>query len=637
MQSKKGVGESKATNRLRNGIIGIGVVGLTSFGGYGLYQQTLGADATELEVTTVELVDGESVEVTTKVPVLQYLVVGGEPRDIEYDSSDTRDKINYYVNNGETDAEAEEELEVKGVKDVSNERLDVEYEEISKDIKVNSVVDYGNIGVFGDNFSQTSKELINLAVEGAVTEHLAKFDDSTGKYTLVEERKGDISAKDIKDNNYALITFIDKFEPVEEVKEEETETEVTESETETESEVKEDTNSTEPVEEETETEVEEPEVEEPEVETEEDSVEEDLEVDVSKKGGTGTLLGSTITVGESENNPNENGLTLFVTYEQLEYLQEFTKSKLADHKFYKDNNITTAQGLYDKFGLYNISKDIEWLYVSELDTDKDGILGTVEGSKVVNWVEVEVPEGFGNQTGGGSLGEGEKTIEEIKEEEGEYVNDVIDSDDTGNIVGDEGSEEVYNPDGIEDTGEVEETEGNEVEIGEISDIDYGIIEGGDLPIVGDDAEVITGSNGTEGSSSTTPIGDIDINLGEATTSDNLDIRFDENGRISEVYNEAGDRIAYRDAEGNLIYDLSLTHPDRVSFENKLNRGELEVRDSSGNTAKVSTTGEILPDTGMEGTNKYMIPVAVSALVLGLGLIVFARIRGRKEDKDVEQK
>src|SRR5699024_9628385 len=112
----------KSNKGLRNSLASLGVVTALSLGGLGVYH-TLGADATELEVTYLDNEDGETVEVEGSIPVIQYLVVGGEPRDIEYERTDTKDRVSYYINN------SDEEVEIKGIKDVTESNLDVLYSE----------------------------------------------------------------------------------------------------------------------------------------------------------------------------------------------------------------------------------------------------------------------------------------------------------------------------------------------------------------------------------------------------------------------------------------------------------------------------------------------------------------------------
>lgn len=666
MQSKKGGGADnqrkdktgmssgkvmKSNKGLRNSLASLGVVTALSLGGLGVYH-TLGADATELEVTYLDNEDGETVEVEGSIPVIQYLVVGGEPRDIEYERTDTKDRVSYYINN------SDEEVEIKGIKDVTESNLDVLYSEVSDDISVNSVVDYGNIGVHGTELTQTSEDLINLKVTGDVTEHLAEYDSETGKYTLVSERDKGIPTKDIKDKDYALIAFIDKFEPVEteveeapeEDTEEETEEETEEQSKETETEGNEDT-STEDVEEDTESdegeeiepeEDKEPkEDEEPKEEPKEESKPEitgDV-VDVSKKAGTETLLGEAFVVGKSPNNPNESGLTLFVTPEQLEFFVENVNKPLNEHKFYIDNKIESVQDLYNKFGLYNISESIEWLYVEELDENGDGVMGNVPNREEINWVEIQ--ENYredmatGGPTGEGGLGEGQPTIEDEKEGLEDYDQDReenLGENPDGVIIG--GGEDVYNPDDLNDTEEsLDEGDDTEVDIG---DVEYGEVED---EYFGEDGEVVIGEetggtdSGTDTGSSTAPIEEVEIDLGRTETNNGLEVIFDESGRISEVYNSNGDRIAYRDANGNLIYDIPMTHPDRVEFENSLSNGEVVVKDGNGNTARVDKDGNILPDTGVADTNN-VIPIAVSVIALGIAVVSVAMFRRRK---DVEEK
>jgi len=312
---------------------------------------------------------------------------------------------------------------------------------------------------------------------------------------------------------------------------------------------------------------------------------------------------------------------------------------LNEHKFYIDNKIKSVQDLYNKFGLYNISESIEWLYVEELDENGDGVMGNVPDRGVINWVDIQ--ENYredmatGGPTGEGGLGEGQPSIEDEKEGLEDYDQDRdenLGENPDGVIIG--GGEDVYNPDDLNNTEEsLDEGDDTEVDVG---DVEYGEVED---EYFGEDGEVVIGEetggtdSGTDTGSSTAPIEEVEIDLGRTETNNGLEVIFDESGRISEVYNSNGDRIAYRDANGNLIYDIPMTHPDRVEFENSLSNGEVVVKDANGNTARVDKDGNILPDTGVADTNN-VIPIAVSVIALGIAVVSLTMFRRRK---DVEEK
>ena len=93
----------------------------------------VGAD--EFDVVHTDVEEEKLVDNKEELPKLHYLVVGGEPRDIEYSIEDIEGKLSYYINT------TGEEYEIEGLKDVSDGELDVMFEEVSEGFKVNSILD----------------------------------------------------------------------------------------------------------------------------------------------------------------------------------------------------------------------------------------------------------------------------------------------------------------------------------------------------------------------------------------------------------------------------------------------------------------------------------------------------------------
>lgn len=469
------------------------------------------AGADEFDVVHTDVEKEKLVDNKEELPKLHYLVVGGEPRDIEYSIEDIEGKLSYYINT------TGEEYEIEGLKDVSDGELDVMFEEVSEGFKVNSILDYGNIGFHGEgNFVLDSEDLIGLKPEGKVTEHIAQYNEETETYEILAQRAGvlPIEELEMEDEDIALITFIefdeeDKKES-KEVEEEEKETDKESEETKESKETDGDKESEEPEEEpeeeeskdtdgdkdseepkedeskdtdddkgEKEEDVEEDTESESKVEDKKDdkkddnvkkeSKEEYSEVDTSKKGGNDTFMGDILEIGVLKDEETDEELTvIYANPMQTMALMEDIGKPLSETRIYSENGIETAQDLYDKFGLYNIPKEFEELYREELDENGDGIMGNAPDKEILTGIVLGKPDV--------SDPEPETGIGELDEE------DIEESDATPDGFGieedlpsdwEDGNQDVGGEDTSVDNGTVEFPDGFDPESGvENPDLDY---------------------------------------------------------------------------------------------------------------------------------------------------------------------
>lgn len=340
-------------NKKKKGIgVPVAIVGLSTIFAMGMGNYIAGADEFDVIHNSTE----DVAENKDELPKIRYLVVGGEPRDIEYDIKGTEDSVSYVFNT------SDEKYELEDAKDVTSDTLDVVYSEVSDEFKVNSLLDYGNIALNGEgNFLPTSKELIELEVDSKVTEHIAEYDEETKTYKIIDPRYGAIPNDVLAENdNMALITFVNNIVIPEDIEEEETEDTKTE-----EKETKE---------------VEDGDDKEVEVEEEVNTD----EVDISGTAGKQTFIGGVLEIGILKGEDGEEDATaIFGSPFQLEKLQADVGKSLAETTIYSENNIKTPQDLYDTFGIYNIPEEFDLLYREELDTNKDGVMGDVKGKPLM--------------------------------------------------------------------------------------------------------------------------------------------------------------------------------------------------------------------------------------------------------------
>lgn len=440
------MGKESIKNKRNKFTYPIAVLGMTTMlmmGAGATY--VVGAD--EFDVVHTDVEEEKLVDNKEELPKLHYLVVGGEPRDIEYSIEDIEGKLSYYINT------TGEEYEIEGLKDVSDGELDVMFEEVSEGFKVNSILDYGNIGFHGEgHFVLDSEDLIGLKPEGKVTEHIAQYNEETETYEILAQRAGvmPIEELEMEDEDIALITFIefdeeDKKES-KEVEGEEKETDKESEETkeskesketdgnkeseepkedeskdtdddkESEEEKEEESKDTDDDKGEKEEDVEEDTESESKVEDEKDdnvkkeSKEEYSEVDTSKKGGNDTFMGDILEIGVLKDEETDEELTvIYANPMQTTALMEDIGKPLSETRIYSENGIETAQDLYDKFGLYNIPKELEELYREELDENGDGIMGNAPGKEILTGIVLGKPDV--------SDPESEKGIGELDEED----------------------------------------------------------------------------------------------------------------------------------------------------------------------------------------------------------------------------
>lgn len=460
----------------------------------------VGAD--EFDVVHTDVEEEKLVDNKEELPKLHYLVVGGEPRDIEYSIEDIEGKLSYYINT------TGEEYEIEGLKDVSDGELDVMFEEVSEGFKVNSILDYGNIGFHGEgNFVLDSEDLIGLKPEGKVTEHIAQYNEETETYEILAQRAGvlPIEELEMEDEDIALITFIefdeeDKKESKvveDEEKETDKESEETkesketdgdkESEEQKEEESKDtdgDKDSEEPKEDESkDTDDDKGEKEDVEEDTESESEVEDKkdddvkkeskgeysEVDTSKKGGNDTFMGDILEIGVLKDAETDEEITvIYANPMQTTALMEDIGKPLSETRIYSENGIETAQDLYDKFGLYNIPKEFEELYREELDENGDGIMGNAPDKEILTGIVLGKPDV--------SDPEPEKGVGELDEEdieESDATPDDFDIEEDLPSDWEDGNQEVGGEDTTESNGTVEFPDGFDPESGEENpDLDY---------------------------------------------------------------------------------------------------------------------------------------------------------------------
>lgn len=471
----------------------------------------VGAD--EFDVVHTDVEEEKLVDNKEELPKLHYLVVGGEPRDIEYSIEDIEGKLSYYINT------TGEEYEIEGLKDVSDGELDVMFEEVSEGFKVNSILDYGNIGFHGEgNFVLDSEDLIGLKPEGKVTEHIAQYNEETETYEILAQRAGVIPIEELEmdDEDIALITFIefdeedekeskvvedeeeetdkeseetkeskqtDVDKESEEPKEEEEESKETEGDKESDEAKEEESKDTdgdkeekeEDIEEDVEEDVEEDTESESEVEDKKDdnvkkeSKEEYSEVDTSKKGGNDTFMGDILEIGVLKDEETDEELTvIYANPMQTTALMEDIGKPLSETRIYSENGIETAQDLYDKFGLYNIPKEFEELYREELDENGDGIMGNAPDKEILTGIVLGKPDVSDPESEPG-IGD----LDEEDMEESDATPDDFDIEEDLPSDWEDGNQDVGGEDTSVDNGKVEFPDGFDPESGvENPDLDY---------------------------------------------------------------------------------------------------------------------------------------------------------------------
>lgn len=629
-------------------VIGAGaiVASTTVFGGYAQASITE-EKVKEVNIENAEQTSGEDSVVDHNLPYINYMVVGGSPTDVKFERKDT---VNKYMNLGET------EVEVEGLTEV--EDLGATYKDIESSVKLGSVISLGNVGLYGEPTTELtlgSEDFINLKPVGAVEEYVMEYNKEDKEYKLLGKySETDLTLKEVADKDLSIVAFINDFQEEEEAL---AKAEEAKKEEESKSESEEDK------EEETVEESEESD-ESDKSEKEEDSEESEEEEEPKLERGNADFMGQPIVVEEN----NGDGV-LILTPNQFSALVEDADKPYTEKRIYKDAEVTNEEEVFTKLGLFNISEDMQMLFDKGLDTDKDGVIYSLEDEPMIKHLVIEEDpavveydenatiESDDGETGADWEGELDEDPNAVDPEDSDYEEGngmeggVVEEDNgdgwedmpgTGDNQGSGEEEEVSMDDDLPES----ESEGGEVvEEGNASDYDD---EGN---YIGE--EIVYDEDGNEVSD------DVEDNGSESEV-ETEDIEFiyeyDEEGNLVSIVDKDGNVIAQRDAEGNMVYSDSVEDTDNVeeaigiteTSQGKVNE-EGYLVDSTGNY--VNESGErvsegVLPDTGIEQSRIATI-LAVVLGVAGATLMFFRKPKGEtlidtssidkeKEDKDKEK-
>lgn len=583
-------------------LLGALLVGTTVIGGS--Y-----ASASVSDVKVVDVSEEESNAVDYKLPFISYMVVGGSPKDFEFER---KDEVKRYINLTDEEVEIEELNEV--------EDLGATYQELEDSVSLGSVINLGNIGLYGnseDELSINSEDLINLKPGGSVEEYVMEYSEDEGYKLLGKYSELDLTLSDIEDKDLSLVAFINNF------KEEEAELEEAK---EAESEQEEES------EEEVETEDSEDKVETEESEGETEEEEEELEEEEVLERGEVKFLGDKVEVRE------QDGVgVLVLTEEQFKVIMEDADKPYKEKRIFKDTGVTSEEEVYTKLGLYNIPTSMVALFDEDLDEDGDGVLYkdedlieikhmSVESSSAKEFDEDATTEHENTPGGVGEEWEGEEDTDPNEVEDSEYEEG---GDEVGGVVEEDNGDESEWEDfpSAEDNEEIDmegaydddlpevETSGGEAVT--IIDEDQFDDEGNYIGEVGEeyDGEDDTGENQVEDSE---------------YTEGGLNYEYDNEGNLIRITDADGNLIAERDTNGVMSYSVGVednletigiedTRKGLVNDEGYLVDEEGNYVDEDGN--RVSTG--VLPDTGLESTGVTTV-LAIIVGVLGSMLMFFRK-------------